>query len=98
MSNKSSTLQRLSLVATLVLATMLLLGVAWDRPAHAAEPQVREVVVKLKPDTTISRINYSYRTTTVEKLLGSAGIYRVEISPASKLDDVVAKMKNDCRL
>lgn len=38
-----------------------------------------EAIVKLKPDATISRINASYATTTVEEFLGSAGIYRLKI-------------------
>lgn len=100
MSNDATPRGYLSVLTLAFLAAVvvLLLVAAWDRPARANEPGVREVVVKLKPDASLSAVNSHYRTTTVEKLLGSAGIYRLRVPSTSNLGDVVSRMSNDGRL
>ena len=107
MSSQSSW-RSLTAVGLLILATALALAIiaAWNNPVRAevgdgdGEYVAEQVVVKLNPsaDTTIDSINASYGTRTIEKLLGSAGIYLLQLPPRSDEKAAAEGMNDDPRL
>jgi subtilisin family serine protease len=88
----------------LVLATALMLAfsAAWNSPARADDDdyEANQVVVKLNPsaNTTIDHINASYGTRTLEKLLGSTGVYLLQLPTGSDTEVVAQQMETDSRL
>ncbi len=57
-----------------------------------------EVVVKLNGGTTIQEINADYGSATLEKLLGSAGIYLLKLPDTADTQAVATRMASDPRL
>lgn len=59
-----------------------------------------QVVVKLNLDNgaTIADINAAYGTTTLDMLLGSAGIYLLQVGPGGDVEQLVDDMADDPRL
>ena len=62
--------------------------------------EVGEVIVKLDPASGagIEEINADYGSVTLERLLGSAGIYLIELPAASDTEAVAEEMEEDPRL
>jgi subtilisin family serine protease len=106
----SQTLRRCLITAglsVLAAALMLVLSVSWNSPVRADDDddddyyyKANQVVVKLNPsaNTTIDRINSSYGTRTLQRLLGSANIYLLELPPRSDEKEMANKMEKDWRL
>lgn len=57
-----------------------------------------EVVVKLGEGTTVEEINADYGSTTLQKLLGSAGIYLLKLPDTANTQAVATRMGSDPRL
>lgn len=57
-----------------------------------------EVVVKLTGDTTVEEINADYGSATLQKLLGSAGIYLLKLPDSADIQAVASRMESDPRL
>lgn len=87
-------------VASLAFVAVLLLtlGVADPALAQDASFENGEVVVKLAGGTTVEEINGEYGSTTKEQLLGSAGIYLLQLPEAQDPNTVAARMEADERL
>ncbi|WP_219416275.1 S8 family serine peptidase [Pseudonocardia nigra] len=92
---------------TAVLASAAALAAALGAPHAAAQEDdddpiagVREVVVKLDPaaGATIEEINSTYGTSTLDTLLGSAGIHLLAVPEGSAVDDIAEAMDEDPRL
>ncbi len=64
------------------------------------DPETTEVVVKLNPagGPSIDAINAAYGTSTIEVLVGSAGIYRLRVPAATTADSIANGMQGDARL
>lgn len=68
------------------------------------DPETTEIVVKLSPATVantvadIAAINTDYDTTTIEVLVGSAGIYRLRVPVGGNAADIADRMVEDARL
>jgi subtilisin family serine protease len=96
--------QHLAVTGALALALLLLALLSSAGPAHAHQEgedfETGEVVVKLNPivGATIEAINADYGTTTLEPLLGSAGIYLLKLPDGSDTEAVSDQMENDLRL
>lgn len=93
----------LSSLRPLLLA--LLLAGLWFGSAQQigfaqADPALTQVVVKLNPlsGATINDINATYGTTTLDTVLGSAGIYLLQTPAGQTAKDVAGKMELDLRL
>ena len=88
-----------ALVTVLLLQVLSSLVPAW---ASAEEEgfEAGEVVVKLDParGAGIEGINADYGSVTLERLLGSAGIYLIELPAASDTEAVAERMEEDPRL
>jgi subtilisin family serine protease len=91
----------------MVLLAALLLAVAsvpWVASAHADDDDgagefvPRQVVVKLKPGVKIGAINEKYRTKTIERLLGSKGIYLLRTPRGKNPATLAERMQNDQRI
>lgn len=86
------------------LLLMMALMVFWASPAHADDAGddfvSGEVVVKLNPASgaTIDDINADYDTTTLEELLGSRGIYLMQLPSGSDTEAVAENLEADPRL
>lgn len=87
-------------VTLLISVTVLLLTFGITGPAHAQDATFEsgEVVVKLAGGTTIEEINVEYGSTTKQQLLGSAGIYLLQLPNNSNPNAVAARMEADERL
>jgi thermitase len=104
----SQTLRRCLITAGLfVLATalMLVFSAARNSSVRADDDDdhhymSNQIVVKLNPyaNTTIDRINSSYGTRTLQRLLGSANIYLLELPPRSDEEETAEEMDEDRRL
>lgn len=68
--------------------------------AAQGDPALTQVVVKLNPlsGATITDINNSYGTTTLETVLSSAGIYLLRTPPGVSAPTIVRRMAGDLRL
>ncbi|MCE7989600.1 MAG: hypothetical protein DYG89_51280 [Caldilinea sp. CFX5] len=68
--------------------------------AAQGDPALTQVVVKLNPlsGATINDINNSYRTTTLETVLSSAGIYLLQVPPDISAPTLAGQMAGDLRL
>lgn len=94
--------QHLTVTGTFVVALCLLALVGL--PAQAYEEgddfEAGQVVVKLEPTSgaTIEEINADYGSRTLEKLLGSAGIYLIELPADSDTEANAEEMEEDPRL
>jgi subtilisin family serine protease len=91
----------------MVLLAALLLGVAtiaWGSSAHADDDDdagefvSRQVVVKLQPGVKIGAINEKYHTRTLERLLGSRGIYLLRTPRGKNPATLADRMQNDSKL
>ncbi len=95
-------------LALLALAAALM--VVFTAPSHAQEEDAGEedgdefvtgqVVVKLDPGTgaTVEDINRDYGTTTLDRLLGSGGIYLLKLPGGSDTEDLARTLNSDTRL
>lgn len=68
--------------------------------AAQGDPALTQVVVKLNPlsGATITDINNSYRTTTLETVLSSAGIYLLRVPAGVSAPTLAGRMAGDLRL
>lgn len=96
-------------ILSVLLAALLLAisSIFWASFAHAdddddggGEAVPRQIVVKLEPGVEIGTINNDerYRTTTIEKLLGSRSIYLLKVPKSKNPARVLELMQNDGRL
>lgn len=89
-------------VCCLALLALLVVAFAAADPAQAQAASQTfkngEVVVKLSGDTTVEEINADYGSTTLQKLLGSAGIYLLKLPASADTQAVVTQMEADPRL
>lgn len=89
-------------VCGLALLALLIVTFATADPAQALVGdkvfENGEVVVKLNGGTTVEEINADYGSATLQKLLGSAGIYLLKLPDAVDTQAVAARMESDPRL
>ncbi|HET7479274.1 MAG TPA: S8 family serine peptidase [Rubrobacteraceae bacterium] len=94
-------IRRLALCCLALLA-LLTITFAAANPAQALVASKDfnngEVVVKLSGGVAIDEINADYGSVTVEKLLGSAGIYLLKLPASADTQAVAARMETDPRL
>lgn len=102
LTHSSRTARVLPLFFGLALLTLLIVTFAAADPAQAlVEGKVfknGEVVVKLTRGTAVEEINADYGSATLQKLLGSAGIYLLKLPAAADPQAVAARMESDPRL
>jgi subtilisin family serine protease len=88
-----------------LIAKALLLAGCWllflfQLAAAQGDPALTQVVAKLNPlsGATIADINTTYRTTTVETVLSSAGIYLLRVPAGINAPTLARRMAGDLRL
>lgn len=89
-----------ALLAALLLAASCLSWAGAARADDGGEAVPRQIVVKLKSGAKIGAINKDkrYRTTTLDKLLGSRSIYLLKVPKRKNPGRVLEQMQNDRRL
>lgn len=91
-----------TLALVVAFCLLALLGIIGAAQASEADKgfETGEIVVKLEPTSgaTIEDINADYGSTTLEKLLGSAGIYLLRLPSGSDEVEASKGMNNDPRL
>src|SRR5215218_8949103 len=93
--------RHLAVTAAIVLALSLLMlsGAATPAQADCARNFVpNQVIVKLNLGTTITQINATYGSTTLEPFPGSTDIYLLGLPASSGVLETVKRMANDPRL
>jgi parallel beta-helix repeat protein len=85
------------------LLAIILAPAIWLAPLHAdddVEFVTDQVVVKLNlaSGAVIADIHATYGTTTLDVLLGSTGIYLLQVAPGEDVEQVVSDMQSDPRL
>jgi subtilisin family serine protease len=90
-------LSRLTKVFGLAVCWLFLL---FQLASAQGDPALTQVVVKLNPlsGATIADINNSYRTTTVETLVGTASIYLLRVPAGINAPTLAGQMAGDIRL
>ena len=98
--NRPVLLHRLSRLVKAFLLAGCWLIVLFQLAAAQGDPALTQVVVKLNPlsGATITDINNSYRTTTLETVLSSAGIYLLRVPAGVNAPTLAARMAGDLRL
>ena len=93
-------------IAAVLLAALLLavLGSFWGGSAHADDDDgggayvPQQIVVKVRPAVDIGAINQDYRTTTIEGLLASKGIYLLRTPTGKTPPQIQSEMETDKRI
>jgi thermitase len=94
------TLLAICFVSGLTLFTGVPIGQAESMHDDDDDPETTEIVVKLNPvgEANIAAINAAYGTTTIEVLVGSAGIYRLRVPAGGIADSIANRMTEDARI
>lgn len=93
-------MKRLPLMGKALLLTGCWLLCLFQVAAAQGDPALTQVVVKLNPlsGATITDINTTYRTTTLETVLSSAGIYLLRVPAGITAPTLAGRMVGDLRL
>lgn len=99
-SPRGPALVTLLAVAAAVLLCLLLAGpaAADDDDDDGGEFVPRQVVVKLKPGTSVAGFNRKFETRTIQKLPGNEDIYLLQTRRGTNPARLAARMRNDSRV
>ncbi len=99
--NLQRAVQWLAVIA-ITIGSISLVGVhaGHSKAVDNDDPEATEIVVKLNPvsNPTIQAINTTYNTTTLEELVSSRGIYRLQVPLGQNASDLADQMADDVRL